>query len=123
MNDSERWRAGEGERTEKVDDRFVFIGEKGIERAPGRKRTHELIMATCVPPPSPRFLSLGSSRFARPVREAGSRAYVVFCIAPQRGRLMATVMQRDCPFHGALRGKTHVATGETHANDTRTCTS
>lgn len=72
MNDSERSRARERERTEKVDDRFVFIGEKGIERAPGRKRTHELIMATCVPPPSPRFLSLGSSRFARPVREAGS---------------------------------------------------
>lgn len=31
---------------------------------------------------------------------------------------MAAVMQRDCPFHGALRGKTYVATSETHANDT-----
>lgn len=39
------------------------------------------------------------------------------------GLLMAAVMQRDCAFHGALRGKTHVATDETHANDTRMCAS
>jgi len=76
-----------------------------------------------------RLLRLDSSPSAATVlrgsheRQSTSRAYVVFCIAPQRGRLMAAVMQRDCPFHGALRGKTHVATGETHANDTRTCTS
>jgi len=76
-----------------------------------------------------RLLRLDSSPSAATVlrgsheRQSMSRAYVVFCIAPQRGRLMAAVMQRDCPFHGALRGKTHVATGETHANDTRTCTS
>lgn len=34
---------------------------------------------------------------------------------------MAAVMQRDCPFHGALRGKTHVATGERLTQMTHVC--
>lgn len=54
--------------------------------------------------------------------EEGTRehtGHVVFCIAPQRGRLMAAVMQRDCPFHGALRGKTHVVTRLTQMTHVR----
>jgi len=54
---------------EKVGDHFFFVGKRE-GRAPGRKRTHELIMATCIFSSPPRFFSLGSNRFARPAREA-----------------------------------------------------
>lgn len=108
---------------EKVGDHFFFVGKK--RRARTRQETDARINNGYLY----LLLRLDSSPSAAIVlrgpheRQSMSRTYVVFCIAPQRGRLMAAVMQRDCPFHGALRGKTHVATGETHANDTRTCTS